>query len=298
MNEIKKSFIVFQLDGKCYKISGENIQLDVDYIEKLSIKNNLHIEIAIRRAYEDSQQRLMKGHNNIAGKLWDKDNGPLAYLREEIHSYFMNFKNNKMGFDECHKMLCSDDGERGFLYRYNKLVSGICGKQAPGKAQKIINMTLKYISCYQDVEDEWFKDCHMVLDHYTLDNWFCSKIKRKGKPSKESIGSWSKLEYGDELNIGSYMWIQSEIRKWFKEKNEMNGYYYLESEKRMMTPFEAEFLIWEEEKIIEALKGIKNYEFLSHTVIYSHNAIGDDVEKAINNLYEIKRRYVSKDNIL
>lgn len=71
-----------------------------------------------------------------------------------------------------------------------------------GKAQKIVNMTLKNMYCLQGAEkyDTQFENCHIALDSFTLE-WFwrtCGEERdSKQKIRKGKIGSWSNLDYSE-----------------------------------------------------------------------------------------------------
>lgn len=134
-----------------------------------------------------------------------------------------------------------------------------------GKAQKIVNMTMKYLLCMQGSEEyiERFKDCHMPLDTYTL-AWFCDTVvswykkKEEAKTTRISITkikntSWSNLECGSNGVQYSYLWMQKLIREYLENKDNVN---YRNEKGDSLTPLEAEFYIWPEQKFIQACKGL------------------------------------------
>lgn len=300
-NKLKTEFLENQLKGKEYYIKG-NLFIPKSYADKkgwtegksiiLFEEENegnqqiskldpfsgndedkvLSIKIAICRAYEDSQARLISGHENIAEDLYDfgedyshKYKSPLGYLMSEIieflkKNYDVNDPNNQSEFDNWHLGVCKE-----FKKKYNNLLENKLNggngfeEQNIGKIQKIVNMTMKYLYCMTNDNEPKFKECHMPLDHYTLENWFCRVIKGKGSPSKEKIGKWSKIKnYGEKedgkYKEGSYMWIQSEIRG-----HDVGKKYCIDKDV-VMTPLQAEFIIWEEEKIREVLLGVINLD--------------------------------------
>ena len=306
-NKIKKEFLITQLNGKKYNIEKGRL-LPKDYNEKnfcykdeikilkfdsvdenkeiditsLEYDSDDAIKIAICRAYEDSQPRLIVNHNKIVNNLYDwndKNGSPLGYLKKQIRKFYEQDKK----FDEWHKTTCTH-----FLDKYNKLLSDKqLESQDIGKAQKIVNMSLKYLFCMTgDKQEDFFRDCHIALDHYTLENWFCRVVKGKGWPSKEQIGAWSKIkDYGEEKLIGSYMWIQDTIR------NEYNKNKIYNIDNKEMTPLQAEFIIWEEEKLREVLMAVASLS-LEYEVNTRKN---DDLKNIITNVSKnidiLKKRY-------
>ena len=82
-------------------------------------------------------------------------------------------------FDEKHKELCKD-----FLVELNKVVP----PQEFGKAQKFVNMTFKYLYCFDNAKsyEDYFKYCHMPIDSYTLNWCFDRNLYQKNQ-----IKNWS-----------------------------------------------------------------------------------------------------------
>lgn len=108
-----------------------------------------------------------------------------------------------------------------------------------GKAQKIVNMTFKYLyayHCSKDDSSSWseesFKFCHMPLDSFTLE-WFGRKIPNV---TKGKIGAWSNIQKKEKNNRKSYEYefYQERIKTYFET-------YYA---KEGITPLRAEFVIW------------------------------------------------------
>lgn len=139
-----------------------------------------------------------------------------------------------------------------------------------GKAQKIVNMSMKTIFCLngadQKAEEGYFDFCHMPLDSITI-NWFREYVaerwfnlhKKRNERIKISLEGgplpkWSSLtfaaadtyaNYCNKINQYSkqtpydYMFFVTMIREYFKQPSTINFYDGL-------TPFEAEFYIWAE----------------------------------------------------
>ncbi len=186
-------------------------------------------------AYNDMQPRLLPG---IGGKGKDEDwkkqmKKNKTKLWKELSIIFADYFNssepphNKEGFDEIHDKMC-EEVKNGFIslgypnYEY-------------GQAQKLINMAFKYFYCFDEAKskEDYLKFCHMPIDRYIL-AWYYRVILSK-KKSFDRLPPWSKM---DEQTINE---IQDNIFKYmsknpiFKEGNKL-------------TPLEAEFYIWNEEK--------------------------------------------------
>ncbi|MEE0707043.1 MAG: hypothetical protein UCH28_11770 [Adlercreutzia sp.] len=148
----------------------------------LAITNRSDIAVAARRAYQDTMPRTIASHGVIAAAEIDKLCSDLA---EKISVYFEDDAPVSSGqFDKRHKALCRD-----FLNDYNKLLADHkLPEQAYGKAQKIVNMTFKYLYCFDDAceHDAWFEYCHMPIDS-TVAAWW----KEKGITT--CAISWTKL---------------------------------------------------------------------------------------------------------
>jgi len=104
-----------------------------------------------------------------------------------------------------------------------------------GKAQKIVNMTFKYLYAYccvnpSEIKNEkCFEFCHMPLDSFTLE-WFSREITKVTNIMKTKIGSWSNMGKKDDEKSYGYEFYYKEIEKYFK--------------KHEITPLQAEFVIW------------------------------------------------------
>lgn len=126
----------------------------------------------------------------------------IKWLQKEIEKYFNSGINCQADFDKWHKSMCTE-----LTYRINEEV--LFGYKAihMGKAQKIINMTFKYLSSLDgaDKYERYFEYCHIPLDDNIL-NWYYSNIAKDVLKSKRKI--WSNLEYED------YIIIQEDFRNY------------------------------------------------------------------------------------
>ena len=215
------------------------------YLREKFIKENIgkekddFVQLAVELAYAD-MSRHATGHRE------EIKEDCITWLVEEIKKY----PDNESSFDAWHETKCTA--------LRNELTSSAethhCSfKGTIGRAQKIINMTFKYLLVLDDEKYKSIKNkLHMALDSYTL-NWYKS-IKPK---NQKAIDSWSKLD-----NYGDYYAIQKTIRDSISKgccynagftvgKTNYNNYKEIELPNNV---FEAEFIIWEGEKNKEVYK--------------------------------------------
>ncbi len=107
-----------------------------------------------------------------------------------------------------------------------------------GKAQKMINVTLKHLSCY-DVSPDFFTYGHMILDSMTYTGYRYSALD--GGFYKYEVDHdctpvpWSSLSYG------VYIRIQNRIREYLAG----DAHEYIDALTQIpLTPFQAEFYVW------------------------------------------------------
>ena len=95
----------------------------------------------------------------------------LAQIGERIYQYFNiepNVLNNQANFDVFHESLCDS-----FLQDINEIRARVdYAPMSYGQAQKLINLSFKYISCFSDYLDfaDFFTHCHIVIDNVVLKN--------------------------------------------------------------------------------------------------------------------------------
>lgn len=203
----------------------------VDYKDK-SLKNFDDLKKIISGpAYRDMTPRHLKG----IGKNPEGKEKLFKWLAGEFEAYFKSDPpKSKEEFDEWHSKICKEVLETlGRLCDDNVTVHY-------GKAQKLVNMSFKNFYCFADAEEYekkgYFDNCHMPLDSYTL-SWYMNKAD-----DKISVESWSSMEADD------YSKIQTEIREYFDSERNIT---YRNKNGDSLTPFIAEFYIWEETKFNE-----------------------------------------------
>jgi len=211
------------------------------------LKNQFH-EIAFKNKAETSQKaiemayadmsRRQEGHTPAMKKVCVK------WLADEVFTDSLQITD----FNTWHKETCET-----LIAKMNSVTPGF---GTVGKAQKVINMAFKYLSCITNQHDSILEQCHMTLDGYTLDWYKTDVLSGKG----DNI-QWSKIErYAD------YMDIQDNIRKYLEQNSEY--YINIGSKKTepvllLDDPFDSEFIIWEgniiKEKYNSIINALNNY---------------------------------------
>lgn len=195
---------------------------------KLYINDKKDVRLAVDKAYIDMTPRTFKSKDkdhkiDINQKSKNK---ALEELAESIFEYIDNRKYDD--FDRWHKNVCED-----FKDDFNEYVLKPADRIEAtfGKAQKIVNMTFKYLYCFDDAEDyiEFFEKCHMAIDSYII-TWYNDNVAKIENVNKIHE-AWSNVNYKD------YKSIQKNIRKYLEKQTKYD--------KR---PFYTEFIIWQEEK--------------------------------------------------
>lgn len=226
--------------------------------EKRSIDNKDDYKHVVKRpAYKDFTPRTLKGCKK------DDICPALNTLVDNLYE-FMRRKdiNSQEDFDIWHKETCEK-----FVEEFNSKCNG--GKIKFGKAQKIVNMSFKYLFCFDDSQKEEYADkfqyCHMPLDSNTLD-WFSEKVLPKYNECKDKDNiikagkiqetSWSNLEYGAKDEEYSYAWIQNEIRNYLNSEDNQ----YVDENGNNLSPFIAEFYIWPEQQLKSACNSFLKLE--------------------------------------
>ena len=242
---IQKTFWDGRSDGKQYKWDDEGFTK------------------AIQRASVDVMARTLKRKNANGLPLKEilckeKSQKEQKTFPEYIYDWFCGERPlDEKSFDEWHNKSCETVLDILGNYYVNQDGSPV----QYGKAQKIVNMTLKNMYCLQGAKDhdERFRFCHMALDNFTLE-WFrrsfgeyeVEKYRRQNGKSntkiiKGLIGSWSNIVYSktdadtfigkDRKEYYTYNFFVKSIRNYFGSRNNpYNG----------LTPFQAEFYIWPE----------------------------------------------------
>ena len=206
---------------------------------------------AVKSAYGDAK-RTMQGISCFS----EEKDAALDEIGEGILEYFTVLEpaTSQEEFDVLHEKLCNT-----WTKHFNDKLIG-----AYGKAQKIVNMTFKYLFCIdfgKKKYEKWFFFCHMTLDSYTLD-WIRQNrfIFTENKVKVPKSLTWSKLE------AEKYKVLASDAILGVKNTEILCKY----------TALEAEFLIWDASIIY---KVSKDYQKLRNK--YEHRSYLN-VSKAVS----------------
>lgn len=214
-----------------------NIYIEGFYNEYPAISESNNDDIvatSVDLAYGDTK-RVLHG----IGDLNEKKKGILKDIADTIKEKSMNGFSDQDAFNSFHSELCKKwtDG-----FKENAKLNQF------GKAQKIVNMSLKYYYtyCYKNKSDmeNIFEFCHFTLDSYTL-KWLnsCRIVERK-PDCLNSNTTWS------NLNATEYKKIQQYAKKCINETFEG------------MWPIKAEFIVW---------KGVMLHDVLSSWIKVKNN---------------------------
>lgn len=191
------------------------------------IENKTDLRAVISNpAYRDMTPRQLRG---IGSRVQEK-NAIFDWLTGVFAEYFQSPARSEQEFDRWHSEICNEVCRR---------FTEICESELMfGKAQKIINISLKHFYCFSDAEKfaAHFTHCHMALDTYTL-SWYTRMTGEKLQIN------WSNLQ--EE----GYIQIQRKIREHLKSERNLT---YREEKGEPLTPFQAEFYIWREEQLMLA----------------------------------------------
>lgn len=216
---------------KATRKNEEDRTIKYSFLENKKI-NEAAIKKCIERATVDITVRTLKAkHSKGAGVLKEiaqklADQGLRAYIIDWLEQKFSDYKD----YDDWHKKACEKALQVIQEYYTNKDGSPVCY----GKAQKVVNMTMKTVYCLVCNDNDAFQKynhlfecCHIPLDTFTL-NWYNTHLKTNTP--------WSNLQEAE------YYTISGNIDTMFKKKTVEELY-------RNYTPLQAEFFIWEEEQL-------------------------------------------------
>ena len=206
------------------KIFVKNIMLELGDTH-LSLTNHKHVLHAVESAYLAMMPKTLS-----KGKLPGPGINPivltvvLSRLANDFVDYFSKpAPKSQADFDDWCKAAIDK-----FLTDYNELLthSGYIKTARYGKAQKILNVTFKYLYLFGDIvsgNPGHFTFCHFAIDRKTL-AWY-----KKNVAPQCSVRNWS------DMTDVEYVEIQKNIRTYLAAQS-----------KYPKEPFLAEFEIWSE----------------------------------------------------
>ena len=270
--------------------------------------NDNGIKAAVQRAFGDLSVRTMTRKGT--GKIPCKDFYTEVCEKEEykfLHHIKIWFESEEKvtakAYDKWHEEAC--DIILNFL-RTQYEDSSV----TYGKAQKVVNMTMKYLYCLKGAEQEQYKEkfqyCHMPLDSFMLE-WFWREVavwynqpevRESKKIFRGKIPTWSTMqkEKGDDDTFEkngkkyyTYSFFVNKIRKFFEENpDKYPG----------LTPFQAEFYIWPEIQIClsaeELLSRLKSAERI--TSDERKTQIGCTMKEKLDEVKKAMKKYENLSN--
>lgn len=206
---------------------------------KYSLSNDEDIkDVICREAYKDIKRNL----HNIGAADQEKQE-VFEMINISITEYFNKPAIKNQGeYDKWHRKICDSI--------INKLKSVITNDMTYGKAQKLLNMTMKHLYCFSDANEEYFKYCHIPVDSNVI--WWYNKYS--GNSFKTEWTKMKKENYTD---------FQNNMRDFLESENNN----ILRYENEPFTLLESDFVIWKMKDLIYAC---------------------DLFEKSYNNLNEFK----------
>ncbi len=224
------------------------------------------------RAYTDMQPRTIGGLGKFREDTKSKEALDKLFndVADKLYSFVViDDAKDEDGFDKWHRTICKGfvDEFNTIVREYNKKAEGSTVSEIKfGKGQKLINCSLKYIYCLKGADEykKQFEHCHMILDRYTYSEGFYKKNVIEWYNKKNNLGkkdglpktltSWSNLDetkYNEiQLNIRNYLKDGQNVRKYYEDAK-----VYVDSNNRPLTPFQAEFFVFDEyQKILNTPK--------------------------------------------
>lgn len=219
------------------------------------IEDKVAIYKSIERAVPDVTPRtltkLSNVESNILQSITCKDER--ENLVSLLSQYFEEDKPaNQNAFNSWHNAVCD---------KILSMIDPLYETVYYGKAQKILNMTLKNLYCttFGQARKEYFDFCHMPLDSYTLEwayrnvySYLRSLDEPKEKLTKERTPSWSNLQSEFDENkkdkYYSYQFLTERIIQYFDAYNK-----HVDPN---LTVLQAEFVIWKDIQLELSLENL------------------------------------------
>lgn len=183
---------------------------------------------------------------------------PILTIPNEFRDKFIEVaKGKKHISNKCQFKELFDDLKNDFLNLLKSNDLEVLSKF--GFAQKFINMTFKYLYCFDDCKKENLQFCHLPLDKYTIDWYKQYGVKDKINRFKKLNFSWSNID--EDL----YWDIQDDIDS---KLNNNNVYYQInckDPSQIIILPkckIEVEFIVWMQQQlngVYNTLSKLKDY---------------------------------------
>lgn len=212
------------------------------------------VSVALDKAYADMSRRA-NGHSETV------KNACKEWLETEFSTLPAKAADPSFDFDDWHCTTCDE--------LTVKLNGAKAGFGTVGRAQKVINMAFKYLSCINGDYDWILPHCHMTLDGYTL-AWYKKSVmpwvKKQQEAQKSFLEAKDIVEWSQMTDAEDYRRIQANIREYLKTAPKYSikiGDKQTKAITLPTVPFEAEFVVWEGEivkgKYDLLIKELKKY---------------------------------------
>ncbi|MBR2955589.1 MAG: hypothetical protein IKC54_00140 [Clostridia bacterium] len=227
-----------------------------------SILSKKHVEWATTIAYSTIERAIQNKVINSMLVAHLLQNNFFSNLAKDYISYFKNpAPINQAVFNNWHSGVC------------NQIIDVLnqCNAQkiaTYGIAQKIVNMTFKHLSCFNDAHSkrDHFKYCHMALDRFTL-KWFYSKVVPWYRSNPITLSTTKKNNIGGcfwktwKSGIKTTPWSDLDEDEYTDIITLISGYFANNPPNPPVTILEAEFVIWYQAKNGYSSRGNKKYSY-------------------------------------
>lgn len=241
---------------------------------------------AIKMAVGDLMVRTLKRKsgktNNLLIDLCSEGESFLEHLKkwfkEDITSLDKQSLKNK--FDNMHKIICKNVLNILQKYYTNSDGTDVCY----GKAQKIVNMTFKYLYCIPGTnkKEDYFTYCHVALDTFTLE-WLYRKCKTtKRTIIRDNLVPWSNITNKECKKNGKEIYSYEKLQEIFRElvtdpKTDLN-----------LTPFQTEFYIWPQMRLTLACEHLYSLQSKENLSEFRNKSLNEKISELRNCIDSIK----------
>ena len=243
------------------------------------------LEYAIAKAHTDMSRRA-RGHKS------EFQVESIKWLKKRFTTVSPFTMKNQLDFDEWHHETCEEYCKHMNAYIHSQ---GFDFSMTYGRAQKVLNMTFKYLYCtskYKARVDKIISFLHMTLDGYTL-RWYKEVVvkyfndNRAHSITKLKVGDvsdWSKM---NESGKHQYIDIQKRIREYLKKET---YYKYSIDTERIDEEFSDEHKTRNNTIPVEIpFDATRKYPFFAEFVVWEGEIVRSKVDnlfKGLNGIYE------------
>lgn len=279
LNDLIDEFKTDAFDKKKGRALGQEEWIK-KHLPSYNEKDELLLSIAL--AHNDMARRA-QGHTNEVKKAslewWSNhfnNNNPFVISKPD-------------DFDKWHLNACETYCK--YMNEYmNKQKSPKKFKITFGRAQKVLNMTFKYLYCtgtYKSDVEKLVSFLHMTLDGYTL-RWYKEQIVKLDPSLKVGdVSEWSKMNEKAPkhkyIDLQGDEGIQNRIRKFLSSKN---IYEYIINTEEILDDEEGEK---KNKKELIFSQNVSPYPFLAEFIIWKGEIIRANMEsllKGLNGCYK------------